>query len=75
MLDPDDPEALQVIHTNDLELSRIADPASGILAIALLVWADKTNIAAVHQTVYFDQKLEIKKDKAGKIILRFYAVP
>lgn len=53
-VDTKDPEAVSIIHTNDLKAAR--EGGKGIHALAMLVWSDKTSIKRVRQIVYMDQQ-------------------
>lgn len=75
-IDPEDEESLVIIHANDLEEAAKQEEgqASVILPIAMFIWSDKSTTSAVHQIVYFNQRLSIAKD-ATTGSLRIYFSP
>jgi len=60
-IDPEDPESLQIIHTNDLSSSSpslllSASSSSALLPLAMLIWSDTKTISRVRQIVFFNQR-------------------
>lgn len=70
-LDAEDPEALIIVHTADLDAP--LDPGVALRPVAMLVWSDEETISSVHQVLYFDQALRITKDSAGALKMEFTA--
>lgn len=67
-LNPEDPAALQIIHTNDLSLAVDGSPLPpgvALEALAMLIWSDTKTISRVHQIVYFNQRLVITRTAAA----------
>jgi hypothetical protein len=71
MLDKEDPEALQIEHTSDLDQE--LPPGVGQRVVAMLAWKDKGTISRVHQVLYFDQRLSASKLTDGRVKVRMEA--
>ena len=60
-IDPNDPTAVQIIHTNDLTATK-----DGLHALAMLVWTDPSAINRVRQIVYFNQQHAYRPKTASR---------
>ena len=66
-IDPNDPTAVQVIHTNDLQPGTGNQaPGTGLHALAMLVWTDQSAINRVRQIVYFSQQHAYRPKTASR---------
>jgi hypothetical protein len=66
-LNKENPESLQILHTNNLDQE--LPPGTAQRVVAMLVWKDKGTLSRVHQVLYFDQKLSVSKLATGGVRL------
>lgn len=70
-LDKEDPDALQIQHTSDLDQD--LPPGVALRVVAMLVWRDQSTLSRVHQALYFDQRLSVSKLTDGGVRLSMEA--